>query len=86
MVAIGLVLAVTAPNALLFIKAKKFMAEYGSMGGTWVATVAQTVSVLSVAAAVQTALHPSWKDFIKSVWLHIKSGLKGMVGVLLPKI
>ncbi len=86
MVAIGLVLAVTTPNTLLFIKAKEFMAKYGDMGGIWWAAAAQMVSVLSVAAAVQTALHPSWKDFIKKTWAHIQSGFKGMVGVLLPKI
>lgn len=78
LLAVGMVLAVGAANAALFIKAKQFEHNYGAYGGTWVAVVARIASVAMVAAAVQTAYQPSWKGFIKSALAKVKSGLSGI--------
>ena len=83
--AIGMVALVGAANAWLFINAKKFVSDYGAYGGTTVATIAQIVSVLTVAVAVQTAITPSWKGFIKTAWAKAKQ-LFNPVGLLMPKI
>lgn len=77
-IAAAMVAAVAAGNLFLFIKAKEFESNYGAYGGTWVATVARIVSVLTVAAAVQTMFTPDWKGFIKTAWAKVKSGLSSV--------
>ncbi len=63
--------AVTAANGMLFAAAKKFVANYGSMGGTFVASLAQIVAPLAVGAMIQTALQPDWKEFFKKMRDHL---------------
>lgn len=85
LVAAGMIAAVGAANAWLYINAKNFVSDYGAYGGTTIATIAQIVSVLSVAASVQTAINPRWKEFIKNLWKHAKS-MFNPVGLFMPKI
>ncbi len=85
LIAAGMIAAVGAANAWLFVNAKKFVSDYGAYGGTFVATIAQIVAVLSVGAAVQTALKPKWKEFIKNAWRHMKS-MFNPLGLFMPKI
>lgn len=85
LVAAGLIASVGALNAWLYITAKQFVSDYGAYGGTTIATIAQIVSVLSVAAAVQTAVQPRWKDFIKNFWKNAKA-MFNPAGLFMPKI
>lgn len=70
--------AVTVVNGMLFAAAKNFIADYGNMGGTWIATVAQFVAPLAVGAIIQTAIQPDWKEFLKSMKDHLISSFSSL--------
>lgn len=71
-IAAAFMASVTAANAWLFFRAKKFISDYGAYGGTTVAIIAEIVAPLMVAGMLQTILSPDWKDFIKTLWGKIK--------------
>ena len=71
-IAAAMLASVVAANAWLFFRAKKFISNYGSAGGTAIAVISEIVAPLLVVGMVQTVLKPSWKDFIKSLWGKIK--------------
>ena len=87
LIAGAMIAAIAGVNAFLFVRAKQFVSDYGSSGGTAVAIIAQFVAPIMVAAAVQTAITPSWKDFIKKAWSFFKSSLKSIgLSAVMPKI
>ena len=85
--AIAMVTLVTGANGFLFVMAKKFAHEYGGSGGINIATVAQTVAPILVAASVQTAITPTWSGFFKAAWGRVKGSLSQIaMSVVGPKI
>ena len=69
---------VTVANGFLFTAAKNFASNYGSMGGTWIASAAQIVAPILVGAAVQTAIEPRWSKFFDKVWGNFSGSLTNL--------